>query len=94
MYVFVLCITRGVRSLPSASQVAAVKVPVLQLDVPDTVYPASQVGWHVEPLASMAVHVPAAPLVGAAEASQAAKAYIVSISMHPQAYMIGQCQDP
>ena len=35
-----------------AEQVAAVSVPTLQDDVPDTVYPELHVGWHVAPLAS------------------------------------------
>ena len=37
--------------------------------VPETVYPESHVGWHVEPLASELVQVPAPPFVGAADAS-------------------------
>ena len=37
--------------------------------VPDTVYPESHVGWHVEPLARELVQLPAPPFVGAADAS-------------------------
>jgi hypothetical protein len=48
-----------------AAHVAAVRVPALQDDVPDTVYPELHVGWHVEPLAREPVQSPAAPLVGA-----------------------------
>ena len=53
-----------------AAHVAAVSVPALQDDVPDTVYPELHVGWHVDPLARELVQSPAAPLVGAADASQ------------------------
>ena len=53
-----------------AEHVAAVKVPALHELVPETVYPESQVGWHVKPLARELVHVPTAPLVGATDASQ------------------------
>jgi hypothetical protein len=48
-----------------AEHVAAVTVPALHEDVPDTVYPALQVGWHVDPLAIELVQSPAPPLVGA-----------------------------
>ena len=37
--------------------------------VPDTVYPESHVGWHVEPLARELVQSPTPPFVGAADAS-------------------------
>ena len=39
--------------------------------VPETVYPESHSGWHVEPLTRVSVHVPAAPLVGGEDASHA-----------------------
>ena len=52
-----------------AEHVAAVSVPALQDDVPDTVYPELHVGWHVNPLASEFVQSPAPPFVGAADAS-------------------------
>ena len=52
-----------------AEQVAEVRVPALQDDVPDTVYPELHVGWHVEPLARELVQPPAPPFVGAADAS-------------------------
>ena len=52
-----------------AEHVAAVSVPALHEDVPDTVYPALQVGWHVDPLAIELVQSPKAPFVGAADAS-------------------------
>ena len=59
---------------PDASQgltehVAAVSVPALHDDVPDAVYPASHVGWHVDQLARELVQSPTAPFVGAADAS-------------------------
>ena len=52
-----------------AEHVAAVSVPALQDDVPDTVYPELHVGWHVDPLARELVQSPAPPFVGAADAS-------------------------
>ena len=53
-----------------ASHVAAVKVPALHELVPDTVYPLSHVGWHVDPDANELVQDPTPPLVGAVDASQ------------------------
>ena len=53
-----------------AEHVAAVRVPALQDDVPDTVYPELHVGWHVDPLARELVQLPTAPFVGAVDASQ------------------------
>ena len=53
----------------SEAQVAAVSVPRVHELVPDTVYPESHVGWHVEPLARELVQLPAPPFVGAADAS-------------------------
>ena len=52
-----------------AAHVAAVSVPALQDDVPDTVYPELHVGWHVEPLARELVQSPTPPFAGAVEAS-------------------------
>ena len=52
-----------------AEHVAAVNVPKEHELVPDNVYPELHVGWHVEPLASELVQVPALPFVGAADAS-------------------------
>ena len=49
--------------------VLVVNVPAEHVLVPDTVYPLLHVGVHELPLASVAVHVPASPFVGAAEAS-------------------------
>ena len=54
-----------------AEHVAAVSVPALQDDVPDTVYPELHVGWHVDPLAREPVQSPTPPFVGAADASHA-----------------------
>ena len=50
--------------------VAAVSVPRLHEDVPDTVYPELHVGWHVEPLARELVQSPTPPFVGGADAEQ------------------------
>jgi len=51
-----------------AAQVAGVKVPPVDAHeaVPDTVYPALHVGWHVEPAAMAFVQSPLVPQVGAA----------------------------
>ena len=49
--------------------VAAVRVPAVQELVPETVYPESHVGWHVDPLARELVQLPTAPFVGAVDAS-------------------------
>ena len=49
--------------------VLVVSMPKVQNFVPDSVNPLSQVGVHELPLARLDVHVPAAPFVGAAEAS-------------------------
>ena len=53
-----------------AEHVAAVSVPALQDDVPDTVYTELHVGWHVEPLDREPVQSPTAPFMGAVDASQ------------------------
>ena len=52
-----------------AEHVAAVNVPKEHELVPETVYPESHVGWHVDPLARELVQVPTPPFVGAVEAS-------------------------
>ena len=62
-----------------AEHVAAVSVPALQDDVPDTVYPELHVGWHVEPLARELVQSPAAPFAGAADASQGFAAHVAAV---------------
>ena len=54
-----------------AEQVAAVSVPALHEDVPDTEYPGLHVGWHVDPLANELVQSPISPFKGAIEASHA-----------------------
>lgn len=63
----------------SVEQVAAVSVPRLHEDVPDTVYPESHVGWHVEPLARELVQSPAPPFVGGAEASQKFAEHVAAV---------------
>ena len=62
-------------------QVAAVSDPRLQEDVPDTVYPESQVGWHVEPLARELVQSPTPPFVGAADASHGLGPHVAAVSV-------------
>ena len=52
-----------------AEHVAAVRVPALQDDVPDTVYPELHVGWQVDPGVRELVQSPAPPFVGAVDAS-------------------------
>ena len=52
--------------------VAAVSVPKEEHElVPDTVYPESHSGWHVEPLTRVSVQSPAAPFAGGTAASHA-----------------------
>ena len=46
-----------------------VSVPAEHDRLPDSVYPLLHIGMHVLPLARLDVHVPAAPFVGAADAS-------------------------
>ena len=53
----------------AAAQVAAVRIPALHEVVPDTVYPVSHVGWHVDPDANELVQSPTPPFVGALDAS-------------------------
>ena len=71
----------AVMSHAFAEHVAAVKVPKEHELVPDTVYPALHVGWHVDPLARELVHVPTPPFAGAADASQKGAGTITLISM-------------
>ena len=61
--------------------VAAVSVPRLHEDVPDTVYPLLHVGWHVDPLAIELVQSPKAPFVGAAYASQGFAEHVAAVSV-------------
>ena len=48
---------------------AAVSVPVVHDEVPLTVYPKLQIGWHADPDARVAVQSPTPPLAGALLAS-------------------------
>jgi hypothetical protein len=64
-----------------AVQVAAVKVPVVQLEVPLTVYPGLQVGAQVLPLARLLVQSPAVPLPGALDASQGFAAQVAAVKV-------------
>ena len=48
---------------------AAVSVPAVHELVPETVYPGSHVGWHVDPLARELVQSPTPPLAGGMDAS-------------------------
>ena len=59
---------------------AAVSVPDEQLLVPDTVKPALQVGWQVEPDAKLLVQSPAPPFDGAADASHDAAWHVAAVS--------------
>ena len=59
-----------VSSFDSWTHVAAVSVPAVHELVPDTVYPSSHVGWHVDPNASELVQSPTPPFKGAVDASQ------------------------
>jgi hypothetical protein len=58
-----------VHDATAAVHVAAVSTLSVHDVAPDTVYPESHSGWHVEPLARVSVQVPAAPLVGGTAAS-------------------------
>jgi hypothetical protein len=60
--------------------VAAVRVPVMHEDVPVTMKPLLHVGAQKVPDARAAVHVPTAPLVGAADALQLAT-QVAAVSM-------------
>ena len=64
-----------------AEHVAAVSVPALHEDVPDTVYPKLHVGWHVDPLAIELVHVPTPPFVGAVDVSQGFAEHVAAVSV-------------
>ena len=64
-----------------AEHVAAVSVPALQDDVPDTVYPELHVGWHVDPLASELVQSPAPPYVGAVDASHGFAEHVAAVNV-------------
>ena len=61
--------------------VAAVSVPSLHEDVPDTVYPELHVGWHVNPLPREFVQSPASPFVGGAEASHGFTEHVAAVSV-------------
>ena len=64
-----------------AEHVAAVSVPALQDDVPDTVYPELHVGWHVDPLARELVQSPAAPFAGAADALHGFAEHVAAVNV-------------
>tara|TARA_B110000459_G_C16166334_1_gene297387 strand:+ start:27 stop:425 length:399 start_codon:yes stop_codon:yes gene_type:complete len=51
-----------VHDATAAVHIAAVSILSVHDVAPDTVYPESHSGWHVEPLARVSVQVPAAPL--------------------------------
>ena len=59
----------GGKSETIAPHVAAVSIPALQDDVPDTVYPELHVGWHVDPVPMELAQSPTPPFVGGTEAS-------------------------
>ena len=64
-----------------AEHVAAVSVPALQDDVPDTVYPELHVGWHVVPLARELVQSPTPPFVGASDASHGFAEHVAAVNV-------------
>ena len=59
--------------------VAAVRVPLVQLDVPLTMYPSLHVGWQVDPLARLSVQSPTPPLAGAADASHGFALHVAAV---------------
>lgn len=59
----------------------AVSVPALHLVAPDTVYPLSHVGWHVDPDARLDVQSPLPPCTGALDASHGFAMHIAAVSM-------------
>ena len=61
--------------------VAAVKIPVLHELVPDTVYPALHVGWHVDPLARVLVQSPTPPFVGGVDASHGFGEHVAAVKV-------------
>ena len=63
-----------------ASHFVLVIVSALHDDVPGTVYPGFQVGWHVDPLAKKLLQSPTPPLVGACDASQGFAEHVASVN--------------
>ena len=76
-----LSLTRWFVEHSTFEHVAAVNVPALHDDVPDTVYPGLHVGCHVDQLARELVQSPAPPFVGAAEALQGFVAHVAAVSV-------------
>ena len=74
-------LTRSFAAQYVTAQVAAVSVPALHELVPDTVYPALHVGWHVEPLARELVQSPTPPFVGATDASHGLGPHVAAVSV-------------
>ena len=64
----------------SEAHVAAVRVPRLHELVPETVYPESHVGWHVDPLSRELVQFPTAPFVGAVDVSHGFGEHVALVS--------------
>ena len=64
-----------------AEHVAVVKVPRLQELRPDTMYPSSHVGWHVDPLGSELGQSPTPPFSGAEEVSQGAGSHVAVVKV-------------
>jgi hypothetical protein len=60
--------------------VAAVNSPAKQLDGPDTVYPALQVGWHVDPDTRLFVQLPLSPFAGAVDASHGSGLHLAAVT--------------
>ena len=64
-----------------ALHVAAASVPVVQLDVPETVYPALHVGRHEAPDTRLDGQLPFAPFAGAALASHGFGRHVAAVSV-------------
>ena len=61
--------------------IAAVNAPRLQLDMPETVYPLSHVGWQDEPEARFEVQFPFIPFVGACDASHGLGLHVAAVNV-------------
>ena len=72
----------------SARQTAALNVPRLHVLGPLTVYPASQDGWQLEPLAREAGQSPTEPCSGAAEAAHGFASQTAAVSV-PRLHVLG-----
>jgi hypothetical protein len=60
------------------AHVAATKFPAEHTDAPETMYPSSHPGWHVDPDASSSVQSPTSPFAGAVDASQGSPTHVAA----------------